>query len=184
MEFKNIYECNKEVRNNFKELYKKSFPREERRPLSLIKHLSKKNKIFPMAIFDDYKQVGLLVYASYEDLIWIDFLAIDPDIQSSGLGSKALQKLFSLNPDKIVFIEVETPENKDKSNLKNKRIEFYKRNGFSLSEVRAQAFRCDFLLLANKGRVSFREYENITEKIYGKIFLKLARYKELDYKEI
>lgn len=175
------YKSNTESKKIFKDLYFLAFPREERRPMKVLDRLSAKNKLQVKIIFLDNKPIGLVVFSLFEDILWIDYLAIDPRIRSKGLGKKVLDYFKENYADYRIFVEVETPDlDTDPDDEKNKRVKFYEKNGFSPCHVRARVFGCDFSLYSINGRVSYEEYENTTKEIYGIIFFRIARYKKLD----
>ena len=78
-----------------------------------------------LGIYDD-RPVGFLVIREYKNILYLAYLAVDSTLRSKGLGGKALEELVSNNPDSMIVVEYEAPNNE----LNNRRKNFYKRNGF------------------------------------------------------
>lgn len=112
----------------FSELFQSSFPVNERRPLeSLKKIISDESDIYCDAVLRNNVFVGLLVYWDFTDFVYIEYLAVNPDIRGGGIGARVLSQLKDV-VRKPVVLEVEPPLNE----LAKRRIGFYERNGFVL----------------------------------------------------
>lgn len=154
--------------NNFKNLYFKAFPKEERRPLYKLWLSSKLGKIDVFALEEDSSFIGLLVTAKDKDIVWVDYLAINPEYRGQGYGSKALDKLKDYYENSRIFLEVETPlDEVDNYHQRLKRIEFYKQNDFYHSGLRVSCFDCDFTILSYNGKIDYEEYTKMTKSTYG-----------------
>lgn len=112
----------------FSELFQSSFPVNERRPLeSLKKIISDESDVYCDAVLRNNVYVGLLVYWDFADFVYVEYLAVDPDIRGGGIGARILSQLRD-GARKPVVLEVEPPLNE----LAKRRIGFYERNGFVL----------------------------------------------------
>ena len=65
----------------------------------------------------------------FDEFIFFEHLAVRKDKQNQGIGTKILNQLVK-ETSKNIVLEVELP----KDELKQRRIEFYKRNGFILNK--------------------------------------------------
>ena len=75
--------------------------------------------------------VGFLVIREYKSILYLAYLAVDSALRSKGIGGRALKELVSNNGDHMIVVEFEAPDPFSTDNeLKNRRKEFYKRNGF------------------------------------------------------
>lgn len=74
----------------------------------------------------DEGRYHVLMYAELKDFIFVDYLFVSKDARGQGLGHKLLEKLKQKG--KPIILEVE-PVNYEDSDTE-KRLRFYKRNGF------------------------------------------------------
>ena len=180
MEFRSINRIKNREHKDFKKLYYSAFPKEERRPWVLLMTLIKKEKIKAFSIYEGDDFIGILVYSSLDDILWIDYFAVHEDCRGMRFGNKILDILQQENYKNRIFVEVETPDpNSQEYENQVKRISFYEKNGFENTGVRARVFNCDFTLYSKGGNITFEDYENITINSYGKIFFKMGKYKQI-----
>lgn len=181
MEFRGINRIKNREHKDFKKLYYSVFPKDERRPWVLLMTLIKKDKIKAFSIYDRDDFIGILVYSSFEDILWIDYLATSEDVRGNGYGHKILDILQQEHFGNRFFVEVETPDpNSEEYENQLKRISFYEHNGYSNTGVRANVFNCDFTLYSKGGTITFEDYENITVNSYGIVFFKMANYRKIE----
>lgn len=181
MQFKKLNRRDVNSYRQFKNLYYKAFPKEERRAMFILWLASKFGRIdvFTLEKYNDF--VGLLVTAKDRDLVWVDYLAINPKFRGQGLGSETLERLKDFYDDKRIFLEVETPlDEVDNYHQRLKRIEFYKHNGFKPSGLRVNCFDCDFTILSYNGKVKYQEYININKSTYGFLSYILSKIEKID----
>lgn len=181
MQFKKLSRKDKDTYNQFKELYFKAFPEQERRPIFLFWLSSKLGKIDVFTLEKNEEFVGLLITAKNKDIVWVDYLAISSKFRGQGLGSEALERLKEYYSDSRIFLEVETPlDNVDNYHQRVKRISFYNQNGFNNSGLRVNCFDCDFTILSYNGNIKYQEYVNITKTTYGPLTYRLSKIKKID----
>lgn len=109
-------------------IFEENFPPEERR-LSLEQHRLLYNpKYYLDALLDTSKVVGLLSYWVFNELIFIEHLAIASSEKGQGLGTLFL-KDFLFQRNKNILLEVEIPH----TEIQQKRINFYQKIGFHLN---------------------------------------------------
>lgn len=181
MQFKKLSRKDKDTYNQFKELYFKAFPEQERRPIFLFWLSSKLGKIDVFTLEKNEEFVGLLITAKNKDIVWVDYLAISSKFRGQGLGSESLERLKEYYSDSRIFLEVETPlDNVDNYHQRVKRISFYNQNGFNNSGLRVNCFDCDFTILSYNGNIKYQEYVNITKTTYGPLTYRLSKIKKID----
>ena len=73
--------------------------------------------------------VGILISSFSKDLVLIEYFAINPNQRGGGIGSKVLQLVKKRYQGRRIMLEIETPDGEE---IKARREEFYKRNGFQL----------------------------------------------------
>lgn len=120
--------------------YRKDFPLIERRSyLKMIRTL-KEGYSELLFLYSDKKIVGYAVVnvSSHYQYIIIDYIAVKLEYRNLGYGAKFLELLFDYYAEKGGILgEVERPVDatteKERS-LRQRRIEFYRRLGFSIKE--------------------------------------------------
>ena len=123
--------------NTIKNIYFSSIPVEERIEFEDMVNLKFPNsKIF--GIFDKAVLVGFTYVSLFENFAYIVYLAIDEQFRNKTYGSQALKDLCNLYKEKTKVLCVEKPITN--TDMKSRRINFYKRNGFALAD-----FEFDYL---------------------------------------
>lgn len=142
------------------------FPPDELKPLSSMLSMLDRG-IY--ACYGLFKGETLLAYAYLtvlDDIVLVDYLAVVKEVRGSGIGSQFLLELKGLLKDKIIIIECENPDfaiSESDKTTKIRRIEFYKRGGFVVSDVTTNLFGVEYVIL------SFPKSQNtahLLEKIY------------------
>ena len=153
------------------------FPASELKPLSMILKGMEK-KIFECLGYVDEESGEILAYAVFvkngNDYLF-DYLAVISDSRNSGIGSSFLKQIAEhyKHADSVIG-EVEDPvfakDDKEK-NLQERRIGFYKRNGYIDTNVRVKLFGVDFKVFEmNLGRKhSEEEIKQLHKSHYKKI---------------
>ena len=130
-------------------IYHTSFPIDEQRPIESIAHLIEHDERFvAYAIVNENEDdndaaglqaisqeptaksqylLGLLTTWHFEEFIYIEHFAIDPDLRSRGYGAQAI-KTFIKENGKPIILEAEPPTDE----LSTRRVGFYKRLGLTL----------------------------------------------------
>ena len=130
-------------------IYHTSFPIDEQRPIESIAHLIEHDERFvAYAIVNENEDdndaaglqaisqqptaksqylLGLLTTWHFEEFIYIEHFAIDPDLRSRGYGAEAL-KTFIAQQQCPIVLEAEPPTDE----LSTRRVGFYKRLGLTL----------------------------------------------------
>lgn len=122
--------------SKLEKIYHEAFPEGERRPWSVVTKLAETNNDFYLCAALDQesvpgedKVIGILIYWDLFDFIFGDYLATAPVERNSGYGAR-IMKTLQMDLSKPIILEVEPPENE----LSSRRIAFYKRLGFHLSD--------------------------------------------------
>ncbi len=141
-----------------KNCIQRDFPKNEVRPLSMVKRLAKKGLYIA---YGAYNENVLIAYATFFNLpngsvVLLDYLAVQPQHRGKGIGSSFFKEFKSIVKSeftnaKLIAIECENPEfsttNKEKL-IREKRIAFYKQNGARLTNSKLYAFGVNYNLLA------------------------------------
>ena len=132
----------------FKQIYKDSFPRTERKSFYFLKRLVKQNKGEILLLMDQSTIVGIAVTLTYQDLVLLDYFAIQTEYQNQGYGSEALKSLISLHPNNRFLLEIETPNPSAKNNQQRiSRKNFYLREGLTETCIYINLFSVNMELL-------------------------------------
>lgn len=107
-----------------------AFPKEERRDTLQQREYSNTHPLFcNNIILEDKKPVGMISYWNMRDYYYIEHFAIDPNLRNGGYGKRVLEVIKEQLQGPIV-LEVEKPTDE----MSTRRINFYKRLGFTLNE--------------------------------------------------
>ena len=149
-----------------KALYESAFPANERIP---IKHLlDNKIKREFWAFFDEETFCGFSNSISLGDITNIVYFAVMPELRSRGYGSQILQAIRRQHPDTRIVVDIEVEEDsKDAEELerRNRRREFYTRNGFDSSPVDYIWQGEHYRLLSAGGTVTEKEFRDFWKEI-------------------
>lgn len=161
-----------------KVLYESAFPANERIP---IKHLldDKIEREF-WAFFDkeDGENAAAPKFCGFSNSIThgsitnIIYFAVMPELRSRGYGSQILQAIRRQHPDTRIVVDIEVEEDsKDAEELerRNRRREFYTRNGFDSSPVDYIWQGEHYRLLSAGGTVTEKEFHNFWKEILKNI---------------
>lgn len=108
--------------------YEASFPPDERRPFDDLLELLPRSDMHLCGLVEQDQLVGFMSYWQWDDIVFVEHFAVDPDQRGKQFGQKALAQLLRLD-SRYFILEVELPED-DSS---RRRIRFYERQGFSLN---------------------------------------------------
>ncbi len=150
-------------------LYISAFPRYERKPFMLIRRMFLKGSADVWVIEDEGVFSGIAVTMNSDDMILLDYFAVDKKKRGCGIGSAALKSIREKYSGKRLFLEIESVFS-DCSN-KTERIRrksFYLRNGMSELKISVKLFGTDMELLGFGCELTFDDYVNIYTKNLGK----------------
>lgn len=112
-------------------LYNRSFPREERRPwnqeMALVDSGMPFFRFLIATDMADGRFVGFATVWQLPGAVYIEHLAVDERLRSSGAGGKILDEIVSEAASLPVVVEVEPDEANEDA---GRRIAFYERHGF------------------------------------------------------
>ena len=149
-----------------KALYESAFPANERIP---IKHLlDDKIKREFWAFFDGDLFCGFSNSITHGSITNIVYFAVVPELRSRGYGSQILQVIREQHPDTRIVVDIEVEEDsKDAEELerRNRRRDFYLRNGFGASPVDYVWQGEHYRLLSAGGSVTEKEFRNFWKEI-------------------
>ena len=136
---------------------KKDFAPDELKPLSAIIRAWEKGNYDCFVLTEGKELLGYAFFARKDSRYLFDFLAVSEEHRGEGFGTVFLKQLSECLPEADCIVgEVEDPEMaKDENDrlLRERRLQFYLRNGYRLTGVRARTFGVDYRILeAQTGR--------------------------------
>ena len=147
-------------------LYESAFPANERIP---IKHLlDNKIKREFWAFFDGDLFCWFSNSISHGDITNIVYFAVVPELRSRGYGSQILQAIRRQHPNTRIVVDIEVEEdskNAEELKRRNRRREFYTRNGFDSSPVDYVWQGEHYRLLSAGGTVTDKEFRDFWKEI-------------------
>ena len=150
-----------------KELYENSFPENERINFDfMLTDLSSDNRAFEItAIYDGELFVGFVVTLNSGDISHILYFAVDEELRSNGYGSEILRALHKSKPGQRFIADVEKPDAKSGNNAqREKRIRFYSRNGYKMTDVEYRWNEENYLIMSCNGDISKEEHKAFWEQ--------------------
>ena len=116
---------------NILNLYKESFPKNERLPIWLLDIMSKRTCVDFLAFYNNNIFRGFSYLIHNNNITFILYLAIDTSIRSKGYGTKILSLISNNKQNNNIILNIETVSNKyvDYKQRLN-RQKFYFKNGF------------------------------------------------------
>lgn len=152
----------------FYRLYRRAFPRSERKPITMIRRMQKKGKTDVWYLEQGGTFAGLVATINSDKIILVDYLAIDDRKRGKGVGSEALKKLREQYAGKGLFVEIECVY-EDAANVeeRRRRKHFYLSNGMAEMHTTACLFGVDMELLGYDCQLTFEEYREFYRANYG-----------------
>lgn len=150
-----------------------SFPSDEYRSLEeLRKYTDTKSHFYNNIIFYHDTPIGFITYWDFDSFYYVEHFAIDPAQRNGGHGKNVLNHLSQLLNHPII-LEVEAPEEE----MAIRRINFYKRQGFSLWEkpylqppYKPGDNYLPMLLMAQGNLQCERDFDRIKGRIYQEVY--------------
>lgn len=156
------------------EIMEKSFPKDEYRTYE------GQRKLFGEPVYQLYGWKdseggpikGFAAIWELEPVVFIEHLAVDPNIRNGGIGSKILHELQQ-KLGKMMCLEVELPE----TELAARRIGFYERNGFFLNHypyiqpaLATGQNEIPLMIMTTGKAVDEEEFLKIKELLYHEVY--------------
>lgn len=149
-------------------LYNKSFPRNERKPIALLKAKQKEGVSDIWCISQNGEFVALVSTVNNDEYILLDYLAVSVNKRCNGIGSEVLKLIRNHYVNKGVFVEIELVlDGVDNYNEKYRRKQFYLRSGMHELNVKAKLFGVDMELLGYDVEMNFNKYRNFLGEKMG-----------------
>ena len=166
-------------------LYEASFPRSEKKPFGFIMKKRKKGFFDVLSIEDGKGRFcGLVIMMLSGGRALLDYLAIAPDSQGTGVGSRTLQELRERYGEERIVVEIESTlglGGSAEGNLdgdKDKRLRrkaFYLRNGMVPMGFLVELFGVEMEVLTFGKKITFDQYYAIYREVLPQLLAKKIR---------
>ncbi|TVP14724.1 GNAT family N-acetyltransferase [Shewanella sp. KCT] len=158
------------------DLYKEAFPGAQRIPTFLLRFKLRKGKKGFSVLYDGGKWIGLIYLTQYRDIVFVQFLAVTASIRSKGYGSKVMDALGDLYPEKRMVLNIEEVNEQARNYQQRiKRKAFYEKNGFISTGYLVKEPDQMQEMLIRGGIISKKEIELMYKELLGNIIGSLIR---------
>lgn len=114
-----------------KDIYVTSFPKEDQMPFTLMVMMSYLWNTEFLAFYDDDVLCGFVYMATTGNQSFVMFMAVNENFHSKGYGSHILTTIQSIYPSKKIIVSIEPcDENKNNYEQNIRRKNFYIKNGY------------------------------------------------------
>lgn len=149
-------------------IYRRSFPRSERKPFSTITRMAREGTADLWAIRRKGKLLGFASTVNSPELILLDYFAVTKSCRGQGVGSAALRAFLSQYPDKGIFVEIEsTSEASVNHGERESRKKFYVNCGLTPMGTEADVFGVRMELLGRDCYLDFADYQHFYREHYN-----------------
>lgn len=140
-------------------LYERAFPENERRPLGPI-IADESGTAQCLAFYDEDGFAGLACVLCWRDIDHLIYFAVEEEKRGRGYGAQILNGLFKEGRRLIADLEADDPERAD-NEMRLRRLAFYRRCGFSETDVRYEWRGEKYVILSRGGNITpdgFRDF--------------------------
>ncbi len=128
MELINIIPSESKLWEQAWRLYTESFPEHERRRISSHARAVEDPDFHTRVAIDNGNLLAILFYWTMGDgQIYIEHIAVNPQMRGRSIGSTLLRNFTAQNPDAMVIVEIDPPTGDE---VAQRRIAFYEKAGF------------------------------------------------------
>ncbi len=147
------------------ELAKEAFPPEEYLAPAKLIEMEEDGALDFWALYDGNTLVGFAVISLYEDMCYLFFLAIRPELRSHGYGGKTLRLLDELYPDKQQVVDFEMIDEAAPNNAQRiTRKAFYLRNGYQETGKFISYLGVDYEILCKQKPFHFDTFQQMMKQ--------------------
>lgn len=148
-------------------LYRRSFPRAERKPFLTILKKYRSGMTDIWCILEDSRFLGFAATMNSPKLVMLDYLAVSPNCRGQGIGTVAMKELMARYADREFILEIESPyEPGPDQGLRQKRKQFYVNCGMKPLHVMAEVFGIRMELLGQNTDIDFQRYRDFYHDFY------------------
>lgn len=155
---------------DIRKLYESSFPKSEKKPFEFMRKKQKEGYFDMLAIEEEEgKFCGLAIMLLAGGWVLLDYLAIDPGCQGTGLGSRTLAALQERYGKERIVVEIESTirdaEGSGNGQERLRRKAFYLRNGMVPMGFLVDLFGVEMEVLTFGSQITFEQYHGIYAEV-------------------
>jgi len=155
--------------SQIKRLYKKAFPKCERKPFALIMKWYRAGKSDIWYFYDEEGFLGFSTTINGEREILIDYFTVDEKRRCGGNGTKMIKALLEHYYPIGVFLEIEMlDERAENYDDRVRRRKFYIAAGLESLNTYAKLFGTDMEMLGVRCSMDYEKYRNFYLENYGR----------------
>lgn len=148
-------------------LYRRSFPRAERKPFPTILKKYRVGMTDIWCVCRNRQFLGFAATMNSPELIMLDYLVIVPECRGQGIGTAALTDILNRYADKQFLLEIESPyEPGPEQDRRRKRKQFYVNCCLEPLHIMADVFGVKMELLGKNCTITFERYRNFYRDFY------------------
>lgn len=184
-----VNDSNLEFLGQVKALYLEAFPKEEQKPYPIMEQKQREGKMQIWAIVqevncgaeinqkennrDVLEFCGLAIVILAQEMVLLDYFAIDPKKRGKGIGSAVLELLKEKYVNACLILEIESTSeretglSKEEQQIREKRKRFYYQNKMKNTGLLVKLFGVSMEVLSDGRKISFEEYLKIYTDTFG-----------------
>lgn len=156
--------------NNYRraqKLYLEVFPPEERLPFFFLMLKTHQSIASAYAYYHEQKFVGFAYLFQSKDYVFVVYLGVNPKHHSQGFGSQILSDLKRVAAGRQIVLSIE-PMDPQAENYQQrlKRLAFYERNGFQLTQDYYQENQERFQFMVSDPAINWKAFEKLLQKAF------------------
>lgn len=149
-------------------LYKKAFPRSERKPFWMILKMHYRGTTDIWYFRREGQFAGMILTINGPEHILLDYLAVEEKQRGTGVGSEILQLMQRHYAGKGVFLEIESVYERSKNQAERlSRKHFYEKAGMSSMGVFVWLFGVKMELMGFDCKLSYEQYHDFYRENYN-----------------
>lgn len=162
-----------EIRSLYRERLTRDFPPNELKPLDMIERALRRDRYVCYGAIDGPAILAYAFFVKLVDVALVDYYAVREDLRDAGIGSRFIRALVDgpLRDMDCVLLEVEAPERAPdgrERQTRQRRLDFYLRNGLYETGVSAVVWQVPYRILALP--VGARRTPEQVRRVYGDIY--------------
>ncbi|MBR4949208.1 MAG: GNAT family N-acetyltransferase, partial [Clostridia bacterium] len=135
---------------------------------------AKKEENSFIAVTENEEFIGLIYILTNQKTAYIFFLAVEEEKRGNGYGTKILQKIKSLYPEKAIILMIEDTTEEGAKNMPERlrRLGFYRNNGFSQLGIKINEAGVKYELLGTDSSSTRDDFFSLMKDFLGKFLFK------------